>query len=100
MVAWVSLGVQLAKMIIRFYQQPSWFLILDDTFIYRNSKKAPGSGIFHQHGKLARISHEHCVKCEKQWINLQLSFCVSFSLPAQRIQSNNGGNLRSEDDGV
>ncbi|PIE57393.1 MAG: hypothetical protein CSA33_08420 [Desulfobulbus propionicus] len=42
--------MQLARMVIRFYPQPHWFLIFDDTFIYQNSKKALGSGIFHQHG--------------------------------------------------
>ncbi len=34
--SWVALGVQLAKMVVRFYPQPKWFLIFDDTFIYRN----------------------------------------------------------------
>ena len=48
--SWVALGVQLAKLVVTFFPQPIWFLIFDDTFIYRSSKKAPGSNIHHQHG--------------------------------------------------
>ena len=43
--SWVALGVQLARLVVSFFPQPLWFLIFDDTFIYRSSKKAPGSGI-------------------------------------------------------
>jgi hypothetical protein len=42
--------VQLAKLVVSFFPQPVWCLIFDDTFIYRSSKKAPGSGVYHQHG--------------------------------------------------
>jgi len=48
--SWVALGVQLAKLVMTFFPQPVWFLIFDDTIIYRSSKKAPGSAIYHQHG--------------------------------------------------
>jgi hypothetical protein len=47
--SWVALGVQLAKLVVTFFPQPVWFLIFDDTFIYRSSKKAPGSAIYRQH---------------------------------------------------
>ncbi len=46
----VALGLQTAHMVVALFSQPVWFLILDDTFIYRSSKKVPGSGIYHQHG--------------------------------------------------
>ena len=45
--SWVALCVQLARLVVQFFPQSIWFLIFDDTFIYRNSKKAPGNGIFH-----------------------------------------------------
>ncbi|PIE58282.1 MAG: hypothetical protein CSA33_03565 [Desulfobulbus propionicus] len=48
--SWVALDVQPAKMVVRVYPQPHWFLIFDDSFIYRNSKKTPVSEIFHQQG--------------------------------------------------
>jgi hypothetical protein len=51
--SWVKLGTQMAKLIIAFFPKQQWFLIIDDTIIYRNSKKAPGSKINHQHGSKA-----------------------------------------------
>ena len=51
--SWVALGVQLAKLVVTFFPQSVWLLIFDDTFIYRSSRKAPGSGIYHQHGSKA-----------------------------------------------
>lgn len=68
--SWVALGVQLARMVVRFYPQPAWFLIFDDTFIYRSSKKAPGSGIFHQHGNKANRPVYARGQC---WVSLALS---------------------------
>ncbi len=41
--SWVALEVQLARLVVSFFPQPLWFLIYDNTFIYRSSKKAPGS---------------------------------------------------------
>ena len=44
--SWVVLGVQFARLLVAKFPQPIWFLIFDDTFIYRSSRKAPGSGIY------------------------------------------------------
>jgi hypothetical protein len=68
--SWVALGVQLAKMVVRFYPQPNWFLIFDDTFVYRNSTKAPGSGIYHQHGNKANRPVYARGQC---WVSMALS---------------------------
>jgi hypothetical protein len=38
---------------VTFFPQTVWFLIIDDTFVYRPSKKGPDSGIYHQHGNKA-----------------------------------------------
>jgi len=35
---------------VTFFPQPVWYLIFDDTLVYRTSKKAPGSAIYRQHG--------------------------------------------------
>ena len=68
--SWVALGVQLAKLVVRFYPQPNWFLIFDDTFIYRNSQKAPGSGVFHQHGNKTNRPVYARGQC---WVSMVLS---------------------------
>jgi hypothetical protein len=65
--SWVALGVQMARMVVTFFPQLVWFLIIDDTFVYRASRKAPGSGVYHQHGNKANrpqyaliMSHKFC----------------------------------------
>ena len=68
--SWVALGVQLARLVVQFFPQSVWFLIFDDTFIYRNSKKAPGSGIFHQHGNKANRPVYARGQC---WVSMALS---------------------------
>ena len=68
--SWVALGVQLARLVVTFFPQPVWFLIFDDTFIYRCSKKAPGSGIHHQHGNKANRPQYARGQC---WVSMALS---------------------------
>ena len=68
--SWVALGVQLAKLVVTFFPQPIWFLIFDDTFIYRSSKKAPGSNIFHQHGNKTNRPQYARGQC---WVTMALS---------------------------
>ena len=68
--SWVALGVQLAKLVVTFFPQPIWFLIFDDTFIYRSSKKAPGSSIHHQHGNKANRPQYARGQC---WVTMVLS---------------------------
>ena len=50
--------------------EPIWFLIFDDTFIYRSSKRAPGSGIYHQHGKKSNRPQYALGQC---WVSMALS---------------------------
>lgn len=68
--SWVALGVQLTRLVVRFYPQSIWFLIFDDTFIYRNSQKAPGSAVFHQHGNKANRPTYARGQC---WVSMALS---------------------------
>jgi hypothetical protein len=68
--SWVALGVQLAKLVVTFFPQPIWFLIFDDTFIYRSSKKAPGSNIHHQHGNKTNRPQYARGQC---WVTMALS---------------------------
>jgi hypothetical protein len=68
--SWVALGVQMARLVVNLFPQPIWFLIFDDTFIYRCSKKAPGAGIFHQHGNKTNRPQYALGQC---WMSLSLS---------------------------
>jgi len=68
--SWVALGVQMARMVVAFFPQPVWFLIFDDTFIYRSSRKAPGSGVYHQHGNKANRPQYARGQC---WVSMALS---------------------------
>jgi hypothetical protein len=68
--SWVALGVQLARLVVTFFPQSTWFLIFDDTFIYRSSKKAPGSEIHHQHGNKTNRPQYARGQC---WVTMALS---------------------------
>lgn len=68
--SWVALGVQLAKLVVTFFPQSVWFLIFDDTIIYRSSKKAPGSAIYHQHGNKSNRPQYARGQC---WVSMALS---------------------------
>jgi len=41
----MALGVQPARLVVTFFPQPVWYLIFDDTLIFRTFKKRhPGAG--------------------------------------------------------
>ena len=82
--SWVSLGVQLARLVVTFFPQPAWFLIFDDTFIYRCSKKAPGSGIHHQHGNKANRPQYARGQC---WVSMALSISTGMKHSAVPLLS-------------
>jgi len=82
--SWVALGVQLARMVVTFFPQPIWFLIFDDTFIYRCSKKAPGSGIHHQHGNKANRPQYARGQC---WVSMALSISTGMKHSAVPLLS-------------
>jgi DDE superfamily endonuclease len=68
--SWVALGVQMARLMVTCFPQPIWFIIFDDTFIYRCSKKAPGSAIHHQHGNKTNRPQYARGQC---WVTMALS---------------------------
>ncbi|MFA5923835.1 MAG: transposase [Methylococcaceae bacterium] len=68
--SWVALGVQMARLVVAFFPQPIWFIILDDTFIYRSSRKAPDCGIHHQHGNKSNRPQYALGQC---WVSMALS---------------------------
>ncbi|MDO8946332.1 MAG: transposase [Desulfocapsaceae bacterium] len=67
--SWVAIGVQMARLVVTFFPLPIWFIIFDDTF-YRSSKRAPGSGIYHQHGKK---SNRPQYALGQYWVSMALS---------------------------
>lgn len=48
--SWVAVACRLAQLVTVYFPEPHRFLALDDTLLFRSSKKAPGSHIYHQHG--------------------------------------------------
>jgi hypothetical protein len=90
--SWVALGVQLAKLVVSFFPQPVWYLIFDDTFIYRSSKKAPGSGVYHQHGKKTNRPQYARGQC---WVSMAVSIGTDIkhaALPLLSRLMRTGGN--------
>lgn len=51
--SWVSLGLQTARLALHQVWTRRCFLIIDDTLVFRNSRKAPESRIHRQHGSKA-----------------------------------------------
>jgi hypothetical protein len=65
--SWVALGLQVAKMLVRFFPQTIWHLVIDDTHVLRTSKKAPGSKIYREHSK--KPNRPEFVRAQN-WVNL------------------------------
>lgn len=90
--SWVALGVQLARLVVTSFPQPTWFLIFDDTFIYRASRKAPGSGVYHQHGNKANRPQ---YARGQNWVTMALSIAgqrTHAAVPLLSRLMRSGGN--------
>jgi hypothetical protein len=74
--------VQLARLVVTLFPQPIWFLIFDDTFIYRTSKKAPGSGIHHQHGNKANRP-----QYKWQWVRYRSAVCLAKFMQGHKVRA-------------
>jgi len=48
--SWVALGLQTARLILRLCPQGRVYLPLDDTVVFRSSRRAPEAKVHHQHG--------------------------------------------------
>ena len=67
--SWVALGEQMARMMVTFFPQLVWFLIIDDTLVCRDSREAPESGVYHEHGNKANRPQYARGQC---WVCLAL----------------------------
>lgn len=90
--SWVALGVQMARLVVKYFPQDLWFLVFDDTFIYRSSKKAPGSTIHHQHGNKTNRPVYALGQC---WVSMALSITSglnNYAIPLLSRLMRAGGN--------
>jgi len=90
--SWVALGRQTARLALRTFRRSRWFLMLDDTVVFRSSKKAPGSAIHHQHGRKSNRPNFVRGQC---WVTLALTISKGFrslGIPILSRLARQGGN--------
>lgn len=90
--SWVALGRQMARLALRMFSRRRWFLMIDDTIVFRSSKKAPGSAIHHQHGSKTNRPTFVRGQC---WVTLALTLSKGFrslGIPILSRLARQGGN--------
>ena len=90
--SWVALGCQTAHLALQMFPRRRWFLMIDDTIVFRSSKKAPGSAIHHQHG--AKTNRPTYVRGQC-WVTLALTLSKGFrslGIPILSRLARQGGN--------
>jgi DDE superfamily endonuclease len=90
--SWVALGCQTARLALQMFPRRRWFLMIDDTIVFRSSKKAPGSAIHHQHGNKTNRPTYVRGQC---WVTLALTLSKGFrslGIPILSRLARQGGN--------
>jgi DDE superfamily endonuclease len=90
--SWVALGYQTARLALQMFPRRRWFLMIDDTIVFRSSKKAPGSAIHHQHGNKTNRPTFVRGQC---WVTLALNLSKGFrslGIPLLSRLARQGGN--------
>lgn len=90
--SWVALGCQTARLALQMFPRRRWFLMIDDTIVFRSSKKAPGSAIHHQHGNKTNRPTFVRGQC---WVTLALTLSKgsrSLGIPILSRLARQGGN--------
>jgi len=90
--SWVALGRQTARLALRMFRRRRWFLMIDDTVVFRSSKKAPGSAIHHLHG---RKSNRPTFVRGQCWVTLAMTLSKGFrslGIPILSRLARQGGN--------
>lgn len=82
--SWVSLGLQTARLALHQVWTRRCFLIIDDTLVFRNSRKAPESRIHRQHG--SKANRPDYVRGQN-WVSLALSVSQGFRSVAVPVLS-------------
>jgi len=90
--SWVAVGCQTARLALWMLPRRRWFLMIDDTIVFRSSKKAPGSAIHHQHGNKSNRPTYVRGQC---WVTLALTISKGFrslGIPILSRLARQGGN--------
>jgi hypothetical protein len=90
--SWIALGCQTARLALHMFPARRWFLVIDDTIVFRSSKKAPGSAIHHQHG--CKTNRPTYVRGQC-WVTLALTLSKGFrslGIPVLSRLARQGGN--------
>jgi hypothetical protein len=90
--SWVALGQQTVRLVLRMFPGKLWFCTLDDTIVFRSSKKAPGSAIHHLHGNKTNRPQYVRGQC---WVTLALALTKGFrtlGIPVLSRLARQGGN--------
>lgn len=90
--SWVALGLQTARLALQRTDARRCFVAIDDTLIFRGSRKAPESRIHHQHGRKA--NRPDYVRGQN-WVSLALVLPQgwrSLALPVLSRLPRAGGN--------
>lgn len=90
--SWVALSRQTARLALQMFPRRRWFLMIDDTIVFRSSKKAPGSAIHHQHG--CKTNRPTYVRGQC-WVTLALTLSKGFrslGVPILSRLARQGGN--------
>ena len=90
--SWVALGRQTARLALQMFPRRRWFLMIDDTIVFRSSKKAPGSAIHFQHGNKTNRPTFIRGQC---WVTLALTLSKGFrslGIPILSRLARQGGN--------
>jgi hypothetical protein len=90
--SWVALGLQTARLALQEATQKRCYVAIDDTFVFRCSRKAPESRIHHQHG--CKVNRPVYVRGQN-WVTLALVLPQgwrSLALPILSRLSRSTGN--------
>jgi hypothetical protein len=90
--SWVALGLQTGRLALRHIRGKRCFLVIDDTVVFRCSKKAPESRIHHQHGQKA---NRPTYVRGQNWVSLALTVSQdwrSLAIPVLSRLSRTTGN--------
>jgi hypothetical protein len=90
--SWVALGRQTVRLALQMFLRRRCFLMIDDTIVFRSSKKAPGSAIHHQHG--CKTNRPTYVRGQC-WVTLALTLSKGFrslGVPILSRLARQGGN--------
>lgn len=90
--SWVALGLQTARLALRQVPGKRCFLVIDDTVVFRSSRKAPESRFHHQHGQ--KTNRPVYVRGQN-WVTLALTISKSWralAIPVLSRLSRTTGN--------